>query len=100
MIDPNSRYASVARAEHTLPDGRKVTYLKRRFLPQGENLPRLVDITVIDGDRLDLITARTLGDPLQFWRICDANDALNPFALTETPGTELKVPVPQVEEPR
>ena len=35
------------------------------------------------GDRLDLITARTLGDPEQFWRVCDANDALDPAELTD-----------------
>ena len=40
------------------------------------------------GDRLDLITARTLGDPEQFWRICDANDALDPDDLAE-PGRRL-----------
>jgi nucleoid-associated protein YgaU len=36
---------------------------------------------VKQSDRLDLIAARTLGDPLLFWRIADANDAMNPFDL-------------------
>ena len=40
--------------------------------------------------------ARTLGDPLQFWRVCDANNAMNPPELTEEAGRALRVPVPQV----
>jgi hypothetical protein len=39
------------------------------------------------------VTARTLGDPEQFWRICDANDALDPYALV-VPGRRLTVPMP------
>ena len=31
--------------------------------------------------RLDTIAASTIGDAQQFWRLCDANDALNPFDL-------------------
>jgi hypothetical protein len=58
-------------------------------------MPLLVEVTVIQGDRLDLITARTLGDPEQFWRVCDANDAMNPPDLTAQPGTAVRVPVPQ-----
>ena len=48
-----------------------------------------------EGDRLDLITARTLGDPEQFWRICDANNTMNPSDLTAETGRVLRVPVPQ-----
>ena len=47
------------------------------------------------GERLDLVAYRTLGDPLQFWRIADANDAVNPFDLDEPSGQILRVPVPQ-----
>ena len=35
------------------------------------------------GDRLDNIAARYLGDPEQFWRICDANGAMRPDELTD-----------------
>jgi hypothetical protein len=59
-------------------------------------MPLLVEVTVTQGDRLDLITARTLGDPEQFWRICDANNAMNPFALTAEPGRVLRVAMPQM----
>jgi len=97
MFNSTSRYYRVETATHTMPDGRQVTYVRRRLLCQGRTLPLLVEVTVTDGDRLDLITARTLGDPEQFWRVADANDAMNPFELTERPGDTLRVAVPQVE---
>ncbi len=67
-------------ASLTTTDGRIITYKRRRFLPDGKNMPLLVEVTVTQGDRLDLITARTLGDPEQFWRICDANNTIDPSA--------------------
>lgn len=100
MFEPTSRYYSLKKATYEMPDGREIAYVRRRFLPRGENLPLLVEVTVTDGDRLDLIAARTLGDPEQFWRICDANSAMNPFDLIAEPGRILRVPVPQFEEPR
>ncbi len=97
MFNPTSRYYSRQTATHTTADGRQITYIQRRFLPQGEAMPLLVEVTVTDGDRLDLITARTLGDPEQFWRVCGANNAMNPFDLTAEPGHVVWVPIPQVE---
>lgn len=96
MFDATSRYASVETATLTTEDGRAIAYQRRRFPPQGEPLRLLVEITVAEADRLDLVTARTLGDPEQYWRICDANNALNPFELEE-PGRTLRVPIPEVE---
>jgi hypothetical protein len=72
-----------------------ISYVSRRFLPQGDTLPPLVEVAVTQGDRLDLIATRTIGDPGQYWRICDANNAMNPFDLTAELGTILRVPVPQ-----
>ncbi len=95
MFDPTSRYANLPTATMTTADGRVVAYVRRRFAPAGESLPLLVEVTVIQGDRLDNITARTLGDPEQFWRVCDANNALNPPDLTDEPGRVLRVPIPQ-----
>ena len=97
MFDPGSRYAALETATRVQADGRRVAYVRRRFLPQGRALPTLVEIAVEQADRLDLITSRTLGDPEHFWRVCDANDAMNPFDLTsdEAIGRLLKVPVPQ-----
>lgn len=97
MFEHTSRYFRIKTATCKTPDGRPITYVQRRFLPQGERLPLLVEVTVTDGDRLDLITNRTLGDPEQFWRVADANNAMNPFDLTEEPGAIVRVPIPQVE---
>ena len=97
MFDPGSRYASIETATLVQHDGRRVAYVRRRFLPHGRTLPTLVEVAVEQADRLDLITSRTLGDPEHFWRVCDANDAMNPFELTsvEAIGRLLRVPVPQ-----
>jgi hypothetical protein len=97
MFDHTSRYYHLETVIFETADGRTVSYVRRRFLPQGERLPLLVEATVRDGERLDLLTHRTLGEPTQFWRIADANNAMNPFDLTAESGETLRVPVPQVE---
>jgi hypothetical protein len=96
MFDPTSRYYNLEQATYVRKDGEEVRYVRRRFCPQGETMPLLVDVTVVDGDRLDLLTARTLGDPLQFWRVCDANNALYPFDLMTEIGRTVRVPIPQI----
>ncbi len=95
MFTFTSRYYNLETVMLTLPDGRVVAYKRRRFLPQGELMPMLTEVTVTEGDRLDLITARTLGDPEHFWRVADANNAMNPFDLTAEVGRILRVPIPQ-----
>jgi len=95
MFDPTSRYYAIETVQLTAPDGRVIAYKRRRFLPQGETLPLLVEVVVTEGDRLDVITARTLGDPEQFWRVADANDAMDPTGLTDEIGRALRVPIPQ-----
>jgi hypothetical protein len=97
MFETTSRYYSLPTAEGALPDGRRVAYKRRRFLPRSEEMELLVEATVTQGDRLDQISAKTLGDPEYFWRICDANDAMNPFDLVGESeiGRKLRVPIPQ-----
>jgi hypothetical protein len=95
MFDVTSRYAGLPVAVHVQPDGREVPYVRRRFLPAGDTLPLLAFETVRQGDRIDLVTARTLGVSEAFWRVADANDALDPAALTTEPGRRLRIPVPQ-----
>lgn len=95
MFDITSRYAGLPTAVRVEADGREVPYVRRRFVPAGETLPLLAVETVRQGDRLDLVTARTLGVPEAFWRVADANDALDPAALTSEPGRRLRIPVPQ-----
>ena len=91
MTDPRNRYAAIGNLRCVI-DGVEVIYKQRRFLPRAD--PDAAASTVLprDGDRLDLIAARTLGDPLLFWRIADANGALDPFDLVES-GRALAVPV-------
>lgn len=44
-----------------------------------------------DGDRLDDVAQRLLGDSSEWWRILDANpDVTNPLGIK--PGTSLRVP--------
>ncbi len=95
MFEHTSRYYDLENATFVNSDGRKMTYKRRRFLPQGENMPLLAEVTPIQGDRLDLIAFRTLGDPTLFWRICDANNAMNPEDLIK-PGRIIRVAVPQI----
>jgi hypothetical protein len=95
MFEPGSRYYSLETATLTTSDGRVVAYQRRRFLPRAESLPLLVEVVVAQGERLDLLTARALGDPEQFWRVCDANDGTRPDDLTAEPGRVLRIPRPE-----
>lgn len=100
MFDTNSRYYNLETAVHQSDDGELVAYKRRRFLPRGEGLPLLTETEVQQSDRLDLIARRTIGDPEQFWRVCDANDAMEPDDLIAKPGRWLKIPMPLQEGPR
>ncbi|RPI88962.1 MAG: LysM domain-containing protein, partial [Planctomycetaceae bacterium] len=51
---------------------------------------------VTEGDRLDNITARYLGDPTQFWRVCDANLVLLPDELSDEPGESIRIALPRL----
>ena len=92
---PTSRYALTPTASFVRADGTPVTYLKRRFVPAPENLALLQWHQVVQGERLDNITTKYLGDPEQFWRLCDANRALRPQELTETIGGKLRITLPE-----
>jgi hypothetical protein len=95
MFDHTSRYYTLETASFTCADGRVVTYKRRRFLPPPDGAVLLAEVTVTDGDRLDVITYRALGAPEQFWRVCDANNAMNPADLTEEVGRRLRINMPQ-----
>jgi hypothetical protein len=94
MFPRNSRYHGIETAEWTAPDGRTIVYLRRRFVPPATTAV-LVEHTVTQGERLDNITARYLGDPEGFWRVCDANNAMNPDDLTAETGRRLRIPLLQ-----
>lgn len=100
MFDPTSRYHNIETASITVTIGdgdlREVRYLKRRFIPPSEGMTTLVEHRVAQGERLDNITARYLGDPTQFWRVADANNVLRPEELTEEIGTVIKIALPNM----
>lgn len=96
MFDSQSRYFSLENGKFKAANGRNFVYKKRRFLPPTDKFQTMTEVAVAEGDRLDSITARIIDDPEQFWRIADANGAMNPFELTEEIGKKLRIPLPQV----
>ncbi len=97
MFDPTSRYYSIETVKMTVRSGdgteREVAFKKRRFIPPSDGAATLVEHTTTQGERLDNITARYIGDPAQFWRICDANNILQPEELEET-GRVIRIALP------
>ncbi len=81
MFDPSSRYYRIADATRANSDGSTIVYKRRRLPPCGSSIPVQATTAVKQADRLDLIAYRTIGDATLFWRIADANDAMNPFDL-------------------
>jgi hypothetical protein len=94
MIEFTSRYYGMETATLILADGREHRYLRRRFIPAPDESGVFSEHVVVQGDRLDNITARYLGAPELFWQLCDANKAMRPVELTETIGRRLWVPSP------
>jgi len=90
-----SRYYTTKTAEIKTSNGNKVVYLRRRFLPQPDQFVPIQEHSVSEGERLDNITYQYLGDPEQFWRICDPNNAMRPEELTETVGRRLLITLPE-----
>ena len=90
-----SRYYGIPTAKLETEDGGKFVYVRRRFVPPPERFELLFEHLVTQGERLDLITAQYLGDPEQFWRLCDANGAIRPDELTETVGRRLRITLPE-----
>jgi nucleoid-associated protein YgaU len=99
MFEKTSRYFNLETTTINVPDGdggtREIRYVRRRIIPSAEGLTTLVEHTVAQGERLDQITVRYLGDPTQFWRVCDANNVLQPEDLEET-GRVIKIALPNI----
>jgi hypothetical protein len=92
----DSRYYGFTTLQYTAPSGQVITYLARRFVPQpgAPNYATVATHTVVNSDRLDLIAANYLGDPLMFWLICDANGAIRPNDLLVN-GSVIDITTPQ-----
>jgi hypothetical protein len=88
-----SRYAKVARAVWTAPDGSQVPYLLRRLLPAPGTMATASLHQVRPGERTDTIANSALGDATLSWMLGDANLAMRPTQLAQ-PGRVLVIPLP------
>jgi hypothetical protein len=95
MFPNTSRYANIKTDELQDANGRQIVYLRRRFISQPERFALLMEHLVTEGERLDNITFKYLGDAEQFWRICDANGVMRPEELTETTGQRIRITMPE-----
>ena len=94
-FSPTSRYSAVDTKTISNDKGAEIVYIKRRFIPQPDQFSVLQLHSVQQEDRLDNITNQHLGDPEQFWRICDANGAMHPDELAEKTGNKIKITLPE-----
>lgn len=92
MFFPGSRYTNLSPYQITLPDGTIVQAIR---VPLPGSTAVLGYHRRTQGQRLDHIAARYLRDATAFWRLCDANDAVVPDALTarDLIGIPISAPV-------
>lgn len=93
LFPPTSRYFGIAAATLTASNGEIEIYLRRRFLPPLESFISLQQHTIAQSERLDHLAFRYLGDPEQFWRIADANTAMNASDLVDPAGRTIQIPL-------
>jgi hypothetical protein len=96
LFDPTSRYFSLKDLKYMLPgkgnsNNRVVTYKERRFIPSATQIDIVQEVIVGAGQRLDNIAFHTIGDPEQYWRIGDSNEAMHPLEMTAEPGKRLYI---------
>jgi hypothetical protein len=92
---PDSRYHGLEVAQWMRPDGTLVSYVRRRFIPPPESFGTLREHRVAAGDRIDNLAAKYLGDPQQYWRLCDGNGVVHPEELTDTVGEAVRITLPE-----
>lgn len=95
LFPPTSRYHGIETSTLETAQGKMIIYLRRRIVPPPERFSLLQEHTVVQGDRLDNLTSQYLGDPEQFWRICDANGVIRPDELTESIGRKIRITLPE-----
>lgn len=88
MIFKGSRYERTGVYAVTTADGRSVTALKIRFIPET---PAGFLHTFTAAERLDLLAFTFYRNPEKFWLIADANSEMDPEDLLE-PGRQLRIP--------
>lgn len=84
MARRNSRHRGIPTYDR--PDGTRLLEPRTAAPREGVRQYR-----VREGDRLDLLAWRFLGDPQLYWQIADANPVQDPRELLE-PGRILQIP--------
>ena len=93
MFDPTSRFADLETRVLAGPNGREIRYVVRRFLPPADSGVVFAEHQVTEGERLDHLSARYLGDAELFWQLADINNAMRPEELTAEIGRRLRVAI-------
>ncbi len=90
-VSPGSRQAQLPVMEVTGPDGlpRRVSGLR---LVRPDPAGRLAEHVVIEGETIDFLAYRYLGDERLWPAILDANPLIHPFDIR--PGLVLSIPLP------
>lgn len=94
-FSPTSRYFNLETKILESGTQSNIAYVKRRFIAPPEHFQLLQEHKVNEGERMDHIANQYLGDPEQFWRICDANAAMDPNDLTDTIGGTIRITLPE-----
>lgn len=91
-VGPGSRYYGIGISEYKAPDGRSISYLRRRIIPLATPSDPSREHMVSEGERLDNIAAGHIGDPEKFWQIADYNNAIKPEEMTSEAGKKILLP--------
>lgn len=92
-ISATSRYYTIEQTTYDTADNRTIAYLKRRFIPLEGGI-QIGSHMVVEGDRPDMVSAATIGDPEQYWRFCDYNRIMHPRDLTARIGSKIRISFP------
>jgi hypothetical protein len=93
-FDRDSRYYGLPVLATLDARGERVQYVSRRFLRDPLTLAVIQRYRVQQGDRVDVLAAALIGNPLSYWQICDANCALDPDDVTAKPGSFISITMP------
>jgi len=89
-VPQSSRFAGLPVLEVTAPDGSRRHVIGLRLRTTGE--AGAETHRVRQGDAIDLIARRRLGDEQLWWRVLDVNPLRYPLELT--PGEQIRLPDP------
>jgi hypothetical protein len=95
LFTPVSRYYTVRTVTYETSNGQTIVHLRRRFVPSPDEFTLQQEHTIEQNDRLDNLASQYLGDPEQYWQLCDANGAVRPDELTENLGGKLRITLPK-----